>query len=246
MEGYNNYEGETGSSLKGGCGVYIKTGINYKCRPDLDTKIKNGNSETEMKWIEIIDDKKTNKIIGIIYRHPNKKDAEFIQKLSTLLQIIRKEKKKIIITGDFNYDLLTFTKNDIVNEFITLMYENLLQPCITKPTRVNDYQKPTLIDNIFVNTIDVPISGNLIGRISDHFPNFVIIENEGTMPKHNTNQYRRKMVNFNPITFTTELRTNLAKTDYHTQNANELGKNIIDTFTSTLDQLAPIRKLSKK
>ena len=63
------------------------------------------------------------------------------------------------------------------------------------------------------------------------------------MPKHNTNQYRRKMVNFNPITFTTELRT---KTDYHTQNANELDKNIIDTFTTTLDQLAPIRKLSKK
>ena len=66
------------------------------------------------------------------------------------------------------------------------------------------------------------------------------------MPKHNTNQYRRKIVNFNPITFTTELRTNLAKTDYHTQNANKLGKNIIDTFTTTLDQLAPIRKLSKK
>ena len=53
------------------------------------------------------------------------------------------------------------------------MYENLLQPCIIQPTRVNNYQKPTLVDNIFVNTIDVPISGNLIGRISDHFPNFV-------------------------------------------------------------------------
>ena len=50
------------------------------------------------------------------------------------------------------------------------MYENLLQPFIIQPTRVNDYQKPTLIDNIFVNTIDVPTSGNLIDRTSDHFP----------------------------------------------------------------------------
>ena len=94
--------------------------------------------------------------------------------------------------------------------------------------------------------IDVPISGNLIDRISDHFPNFVIIENEGAMVKPDTNQYKRSMVNFNPTTFTTELTTNFAKTNYEMQNANELGKNIIDTFTNTLDSLAPMRKMSKK
>ena len=54
------------------------------------------------------------------------------------------------------------------------------------------------------------------------------------------------MVNLNPTTFTTELTTNFAKTNYETQNANELGKNIIDTFTNTLDFLAPMRKMSKK
>ena len=82
--------------------------------------------------------------------------------------------------------------------------------------------------------------------ISDHFPNFVIIENESTMLKPNINQYRRNMVNVNPTTFTTELTTNLAKTDYLTQVAGELGKNIIDTFTNTLDFLVPMKKMSTK
>ena len=50
------------------------------------------------------------------------------------------------------------------------------------------------------------------------------------MVKPDTNQYKRNMVNFNPTTFTTDLATNFAKTNYETQNANELGKNIIDTF----------------
>ena len=199
-----------------------------------------------MKWIEIIDDKRANKIIGVIYRHPNKKDIDFIQKFSKILQLTRKEKERIFITGGFNYDLLTYTKNEIVNEFITLLYENLLQPCIIQPTRVDDYQKPTLIDNIFANTIDAPISGNLIDRISDHFRNFVIIVNEGTMVKPDTIQYKRNMVNFNPTIFTTALTTNFAKTNYVTQNANELGKNIIDTFTNTLDSLTPMRKMTKK
>ena len=97
-------------TAKLGCGIHVKTGINYKSRPDLDTKIKNGNSETEMKWIEIIDDKRANKIIGVIYRHPNRKDIGFIQKLSKILQLTRKEKKRIFITGDFNYDLFIIPK----------------------------------------------------------------------------------------------------------------------------------------
>ena len=54
------------------------------------------------------------------------------------------------------------------------MYENLCQPCIIQPTRIVDKQKPSLIDNIFINSIESPVSGNL-DKISDHFPNFIII-----------------------------------------------------------------------
>ena len=55
LDGYNEYEGQMGSSLKGRCGLYVRKGINYIPRVDLDSKIKNGNSESEIKWIEIIE-----------------------------------------------------------------------------------------------------------------------------------------------------------------------------------------------
>ena len=53
--GYKEYEGQPGSTHKGGCGLYIKNDFDYIPRIDLDTK--NGNMEFEMKWIEIIREK---------------------------------------------------------------------------------------------------------------------------------------------------------------------------------------------
>ena len=160
-----------------------------------------------MKWVEILDskDKKKKKIIGVIYRHPRRKNIGFIRELSQILKKISKENKQIVITGDFNYDLLRHNENIDVNNFITLMYENLCQPCITKPTRIVKNQKPTLIDNIFVNTIESPICGNLIEKISDHLPNFIIIENQDIKKEAAMNLYQRDTSNYNPIKFQNEL-----------------------------------------
>ena len=58
------------------------------------------------------------------------------------------------------------------------MYSNFLHPCITEPTRLIKKQKPSLINNIFVNFFNKKvISGNLFDKISDHLPNFVVIKN---------------------------------------------------------------------
>ena len=50
-------------------------------------------------------------VVGVVYRHPKSKDIDFIKYLSNSLNILRKEKKKVIICGDFNYNLLAFDKN---------------------------------------------------------------------------------------------------------------------------------------
>ena len=49
LDSYYEYEGQMGPSLNGGCGLYIRKRINYFPISDLDNKIKNGNSEIEMK-----------------------------------------------------------------------------------------------------------------------------------------------------------------------------------------------------
>ena len=46
---------------------------------------------------------------------------------------------------------VTYDKNEKVNDFIAIMYENMLHPCITQPTRIIEHQRPSIIDNIFIN-----------------------------------------------------------------------------------------------
>jgi len=50
-------------------------------------------------------------------------------------------------------------------------------PCITQPTRVSK-NSSTISDNIFTNVFDTKITcANILTHISDHFPQFLIVEN---------------------------------------------------------------------
>ena len=70
------------------------------------------------------------------------------------------------------------------------MYSNFLQPCSTEPTRGVPGNRPSLVDNIFINIIDKNLySGNLLDKLTDHFQNFVIIENRNKK----TNKQKMKM-----------------------------------------------------
>ena len=59
------------------------------------------------------------------------------------------------------------------------MLEYSFQPCILEPTRITNANKPSLVDNIFINTFDDPTSGNILEHISfDHLPNFIVMNHE--------------------------------------------------------------------
>ena len=67
----------------------------------------------------------------------------------------------------------------MVTNFLNVMLTNNLQPCITEPTRIINNCIPSLVDNIFINTLDTIHSGNILENISyDHLPNFLILESE--------------------------------------------------------------------
>ena len=90
---------------------------------------------------------------------------------------IHRENKKVLLAGDFNYNLLQHELDPVTGGFLQMMLKNGYQPCITEPTRIVNGNKPSLIDNIFSNSVEKCISGNLFDKISDHLPNFVIFEN---------------------------------------------------------------------
>ena len=152
---------------------YLKSGIKFKPRKDLGISYFDENNEFQSCWIEILHEKEPNILIGVCYCHPKRSSNKiFLEKLNQNLQKIKNLNKHVLICGDFNYDLLRHEQIPNVNKFLNTMYSNFLQPCITQPTRALGKSRPTLIDNIFVNTYDKQLfAGNLL----DHLLNLLII-----------------------------------------------------------------------
>ena len=89
----NNYSFEftpTETSV-GGTLLYIANHLSYKCRSDLNIYKKN---ELESTFIEIVNPRKSNIIVGVIYRHPSMDLADFnCNYLNNLLEKLLKNKK---------------------------------------------------------------------------------------------------------------------------------------------------------
>ena len=114
-------------------------------------------------------------IICNLYRPPNGNVFSFMGEVDNILNHIRNIGDEIIICGDFNFDLLSYTRSDEVLNFANLMSGNSVIPLISNPTRFNDTNgSATLLDNIFVGCPDSYESGILWTALSDHLPVFVI------------------------------------------------------------------------
>ena len=72
LPGYHPYIGNKGSATKGGCGLYVNDSLNFKPRKDLNVRSYDTTHELETCWIEVINNKEPNTIIGIVYRQPTK------------------------------------------------------------------------------------------------------------------------------------------------------------------------------
>ena len=78
-----------------------------------------------------------------------------------LLGNLSREKKDILIMGDFNINLLIYNNDKDTTAFLDTMFSNSFSP-FTLPIRVENTSK-TLIDNTFYNKplINDVIAGNL-------------------------------------------------------------------------------------
>ena len=85
-----------------------------------------------------------------------------------------------------------------------MMLNNGYQPCITEPTRIVNGYKPSIVDNIFSNSVEKCISGNILDKISDHLPSFAMIESVKNKPKLNCIQ-RRNMKNSDELKYQADL-----------------------------------------
>ena len=150
---------------------------------------KNGLEST---FIKIINPRKPNIIVRLIYRHPHIDLSDFncnyLKELSG-----NKEQKSIFLLGH----LLNYDEHNPTNEFLDSLASNSFIPLILQPIRINRHSN-TLIDNIFSNVIDPDIiSDNLTATISNQMPQFSIIPNIfGNVPGNLSNIYEREWSKF--------------------------------------------------
>ena len=126
-----------------------------------------------------------------------------------------------------------------------MMLENGLQPCITEPTRIVPGSKPSLVDNIFSNSAEPVISGNLYQTVSDHMPNFVIYDKAKQIKKKAFTK-RRSTKNVDLLAFQNDL---LQLIMYKIVNLDEFKEACDYTHKMSLQILNkhfPIKVLSKK
>ena len=142
IPGYNIEQTPTESSA-GGTLIYISQKLSYKNRPDL--QIYNPK-HLESTFIEILLPYKSNFIIGTVYKHPPMKPYSFNTSFSQLLQKIKRENKKTIITSDFNLNLSNYAKNIGTYKFLESVFSNNFTPQINLPTRITGTSS-TLIGN---------------------------------------------------------------------------------------------------
>ena len=228
----------------GGIAIYIKSYINWKQRTDLSFPSDKTNLYDGI-FVEIINSinrgNDGNLLLFVLYRSPSHNTInEFREDLSLILDKVKQENKTIVITGDLNIDLLKYNAHSQSTDYLDMLLSNNLIPRISLPTRVTN-NSATLIDHIFSN-IDTKksIAGTIRTNITDHYCNFLLINNKlerNKDPKYIT--YRRvnqcSLEKFNDALKSTNWTNVTNKTD-----ANKAYECFLNEYKSLMDEHLPI------
>ena len=132
--------------------------------------------------------------------------------------------------------------------FLNLLLSNFFQPRILQPSKIINSSKPSLIDNIFLHSIDHEThSGILVSKISDHMPNFIFCKCMQLKPKKDNRGYFRNYKNFNTDSYIFDLRKrNLGISINLIQGANDQYKLFHDELINNINKHVPLKPITKK
>ena len=128
------------------------------------------------------------------------------------------------------------------------MYASFLLPFISTPSRVTPRSK-TLIDNIFSNNIeDGSISGNIVTTISDHYAQFLLLQNLNNKNPTKGEIYHQDFKKLNKNNLERDLvNTNWdAILEVNNGNVDKSFESFITTVNSIIAEHAPLKKISVK
>ena len=151
LPGYNMYFQPDICSTHGGLITYIKSSLNST----LHSTVYEHSPAWEVMFIEIGNLHKSI-IIGNIYRPPSESNeliTQFNDEFSKAMYHKMMKGKKLIMSGDFNINLLKINEKILYANLFDMMTSISLLPNITYPTRITR-TTTTIIDNIFPNSLE--------------------------------------------------------------------------------------------
>ena len=122
------------SGKGGGVGIYVKDGLNYQRRTDLEM------DSCECIWLEIFIKNTKSLLVACYYRPPNSSkqlSKNFNTEFNESITAAQKEQKEIIALGDFNVNYLNADDNKDLKAIIHL---NGLEQVVKQPTRITTQQ----------------------------------------------------------------------------------------------------------
>ena len=247
LDGYDFIHKPMQCSLHGGVGIYIQNNLKYQI---LEYE---GNPEVwdgifiEITLKCITADRKI--ILGNIYRPPRnnlENYNKFNEDLQNIFESLSHSNSELVITGDFNFDLLKLKDKEHINTFFDTFCTNGMFPKITQPTRITENSK-TLIDNCFVKVSAMSsrtTSGILQQNISDHQPYFVAFQCFDRNMKNPRYVKTMKMISDAQMSFKCELAQTCCLSKFNTGNYDNPNSNynILDSILKTaMEKHMPIR-----
>ena len=153
--------------------IYVHNSLTFKKRDDLCTL----SAGVESLSLEILNTKTKNTILNVTYRPPDGSIQEFETFFNSLLSKTTNTNKNLVTVGDFNLNLLDYSQNNKVKNYVNKLFQHNLLPMINKPTRVSR-KSISIIDHINTNFYfhSNVKSGIIKTPISDHFPVFMSAE----------------------------------------------------------------------
>ena len=219
--------------------------LSFIKRPDI--KFEHPNCEACFIEIECNTGAK-NPIFGALYRHPVKNVRLFTSYLGEFLENFAARGVSLTIMGDINIDLNK--SNVISNEYINTMSSLGFSALINQPTRIYSYKGSNTVscstlDHVITNSSsNFSKVGILISDVSDHLPIFASMSLSKTKNSLQ-NTYRRSFPDSKEEKFVKCLEENLSDIDFNL-NPNQIMDNILLATKNAINQIFPIKKVSRK
>ena len=179
IPGYRLISKGRSCSAHGGVAIFLHESVKFKI---IDLGYESDVCDSHFIEIHVNTSASETKVLvlGNIYRPPRQSVSNtnsFINELESIFDKFRNV-KHVVLAGDFNYDLLKFKVDNLVNNFLECIMSSGYIPKIMLPTRLTQRQG-TLIDNFFVKISDeysCCSAGILLNEISDHLPYFLCLD----------------------------------------------------------------------